>query len=394
MRTPWWLAAALLAASLLLLRSRPAAALLYTLILLWALAAWGIRTASRRLVIRQRVAPTHVAPGQPVQIEIEVRNPSRLPLPWLWLREPVPVHLELAGSLQACTAVAPSSQCAVGFSLRPARRGRYRIGRVAFHLGDWFGLTTLRGELDFDHWLIVYPPILPLPPLPDTPLLPTGPRQDPGSPFRDELISGIRDYLPGDPLRAMAWKATARHGALKVREVPRVRERSTTMLLELHAPSWRGPSRHGLERAISVAASFVWAQSDDHPLGLLTYARSRRFLPEGPGSAEDPARWLSLRPRPGVVHRRGLLELLAGIDAADDGPALRALLERARPRLQPGEALLVLAAGHEPTAWRAAAHIAARGHPVTILAFERRALPPCPGACVLPVSAEGEVRWA
>jgi uncharacterized protein (DUF58 family) len=393
MRTPWWAAVALLAAVLFLVHSRAAAALLYALVLLWVAARWAVGAAARRLVLRQRVAPTHLTPGQALEIAIEVRNPSPLPLPWLWLREPVPVHLELTGSLQAYTSVPARTQRALTFALRPGRRGRYRVGRIAFRLGDWFGLAAMQGEIDFDHWVTVYPAILPLPPLPQVPLLPTGPRPDRRSPFYDDLASGIRDYQPGDPLRAVAWKATARHGALKVRELPRVRERATTLLLDLHRPSWPGPGRSGLERAISVAASYAWAEPDAHPLGLLSYARSRRFLPEGPGSEEEAARWLWMRPRPGALHRRALLEALAGIDPAAEGPTLVELLQRARACLQPGEALLVLAAAYQPAAWASAARIAAAGHSVTILAFERQAVP-CPGVRVLPVSREGDVRWA
>ena len=395
MRAPWPLAAALLLAALLFTHSRPAAVLLYALIVLWGGSTWLVRAVAARLVIRQRVAPTHVTPGHPVAIEVAVQNRSHLPLPWLWLREPVPVHLELSGRLQAYTAVAPAARSLMRFALRPQRRGRYRVGHIAFRMGDWFGVATLEGELDFDHWLTVYPAILRLPPLPLSPLLPVGPRQDRRSPFHDDLTIGVRDYLPGDPWRAIAWKASARHDRLQVRIYPRVRERSTTLLLDLNRPAWRGPAQHtALERALSVAASYAWSQPTGHPLGLLTYGHTVRYVPEGAGTAIGAARWLWLKPKPGLPQRRAVLEVLAGIDAADGGPDLPHLLSRARAGLQPGEALLILTAGHDAAGWLAASATAARGHSVSILGFLPRPLPACPGVQVLPVTLDGEVRWA
>jgi len=142
-----------------------------------------------------------------------------------------------------------------------------------------------------------------------------------------------------------------------------------------------------------VAASFFWEPPDGpQATGLFTHAASVRYVPEGTGELSEPARLIRVAPRRGLEHRRRLLETLAVLRAGD-GPALEDLLLLVRGRLTPGEAVLVLTAGHRPAAWAAAAQLAARHHPVTILGLGARTLPACPGVLVLPVSLEGEVRW-
>ena len=390
----WGATWALAAVTALFLRNAALTPLVGGLGLLWLAMARLVAAVGPSIAVRQSVDATHVLPGQPIPVRIVLRNRTRLPVPWIWIEEPLPVHLEASGHYRALAAIAPGGTCETGFVLRPARRGRYRIGSIRYRLGDWFGLATREGLADLPLWVTVYPPIVPLPRLSPAARVPEGPRQDPASPFHEELTLGLRRYVQGDPQRWIAWKASARHDQLLVREFPRVRERATTVVLDLEDRSWGDAGGHqALERALSVAASFFWAPPDgDQATGLFTHARAVRYVPEGRGEESDPPRWLRLPPRRGLAHRRQVLELLAVLRPAE-GPALEEVLLRLGALLGPGEGALVLTSGHRPAAWAAARQVAAHQHAVTILAFGSRALPPCPGVQVLPVSPEGEVVW-
>lgn len=396
-RLTWGAAFALLAVAAAIPHGGLLTPAVYALGGLWALAALLARVTGRAIAVRQRVSDTHVTPGQPVRIRISLRNRSRLPVPWIWFEEPLPVHLESSGRFRACGAIAPGGSCEAEFVLRPSRRGRYRIGTISFRLGDWFGLCTSEGIAELPLWVTVYPQIRPLPGLRPAALVPEGPRRDPASPFREELTLGVRPYVTGDPQRWIAWKASAHQGALQVREFPRVRERATTLVLDMESRAWSGigaGARAALERALSVAASYFWSPPDgEQATGLLTHAGSVRYVPEGTGEVREPARFLRVPPRRGVAHRRQLLETLSVLQPSD-GPALEALLILADRHLGPGEEVLTVTAGYRAEAWAAAARLAARHHPVTILTCGGGAAPFCPGVRVLPVSPEGEVLWA
>ena len=394
MRIPWAAALVVLAVAAFLVHAWPVTLVVYSMALLWLLVWWLVGRVGRTLSLRQRLSATHVAPGESIGVEIALVNGTRLPVPWLWLRERLPVHLEAGASFQACGAVAPAGVATFRFEFTPTRRGRYRIGRVDFTIGDWFGLCSVEGRMDLPLWVTVYPAVRPLPPLPGPPLVPAGPRRQPASPFHEELVQGLRAYQPGDPMRWLAWKATARTGVLQVREFPRVRERSRTLVLDMDPSAWRSPvGSRCLERALSVAASYAWAPPEGgHPVGLLTFARTVRYVADGRGVLEDAPRLLRVPPATGILHRRRLLEVLSELHPAP-GPGLARLLGQHGSRLSPGEGLVVLTSGHDVEVWGAAAAIARR-HPVVLLGFEPRALPSCAGVQVLSVTLEGEVQWA
>jgi uncharacterized protein (DUF58 family) len=66
----------------------------------------------------------------------------------------------------------------------------------------------------------------------------------------------IRDYMPHDSARHVDWKATARSGALKVREFSREDERKLRIVFDNPAPGVLTPAAY--ERTVRVAASLGW----------------------------------------------------------------------------------------------------------------------------------------
>ncbi len=66
----------------------------------------------------------------------------------------------------------------------------------------------------------------------------------------------IRDYMPDDSARHVDWKATARTGALKVREFSREDERKLRIVFDNPAPGVLPPAVY--EQAVRLAASLGW----------------------------------------------------------------------------------------------------------------------------------------
>ncbi len=66
----------------------------------------------------------------------------------------------------------------------------------------------------------------------------------------------IREYLPEDSARHVDWKATARTGALKVREFSREDERKLRIVFDNPLPGVLDTARY--ERAVHLAASLGW----------------------------------------------------------------------------------------------------------------------------------------
>jgi uncharacterized protein (DUF58 family) len=96
-----------------------------------------------------------------------------------------------------------------------ARRGLFTLGPWELRLGDPFGIFLVRQVYTQPQSLLVYPPLAPLP---DT-LLPhratVGDHRPLHQPLPAETINAIstRPYSPGDPLRHIHWRTTARRDA-------------------------------------------------------------------------------------------------------------------------------------------------------------------------------------
>src|SRR5207248_6119369 len=124
--------------------------------------------------------------------------------------------------------------------------------------GDLFGLTVRTVALDRPSYLLVYPRLVGIESLGLPAAYPLGERRALRSLHRNPLdIAGVRPYLPGDTLRQVHWRATARAGSVQVK----VHEPSTSLraLIMLNAdttPEARAGNRPDLLEAAIAATAF------------------------------------------------------------------------------------------------------------------------------------------
>ena len=130
---------------------------------------------------------------------------------------------------------------------------------------------------------------------PRTGPLPTGPVVAAGE---GDITRSVREYVPGDPLRRVAWSVTARTGKLVTREVERPATHVVHLLVDLGAE--RG---HVGERVAGVAAWVgrqilatgaqlsLTAMGPDGPATTVvnTVGLQRRLAEAAPGAPPCPA---------------------------------------------------------------------------------------------------------
>ncbi len=380
------------------------------------------------LAVSQSLDPGEVFAGEAPRVHLRVTNRSVLPLPALRCEIGLPRRL---GQLPPrwLAGLAPGETLEATFRLRAGARGVYHLGSVALEAGDWFGLWRRQGTVDTPLWLTVYPRPLPAHVLPPPPQLPAGERHRPSSPFRAWEPAGLRPYRRGDPLRWIAWKASAHQGDLVVRVFPPVRDRAHLLVLDLRLSTWpEAAHAQWVERALSLAAAWtLQAGERDEALGLYAWGAAVRFRPEQPPverqgtRARSPARpaaeaggtvgrhaegapvgagTLALSPagapgrgavdlpaRRGARQRREVLRALALLHPAD-GPAFaRGAL--AAMRRSPGSGVLWICGRADADVFAAAAAGARAGHAVALV-VAGGGLPPDPptGVSVWPLPLE------
>lgn len=236
---------------------------------------WGwSRSALKGVRYRRTFSQVRVFPGERVEVTVQVSNAKLLPLTWLiahdlWPEEAV---LEQGGEflpyifgqggrgLLNTYSLRWRERVTRRYTLHCARRGIYPFGPVSLRSGDPFGLFREERIDEKKDRLIVYPMIFPLDELGLPPKEPLGDVRTRGQLFQDPARTvGVRDYRPGDSLRHVHWKATARRQELQTRVYEPSTALTTVIFLDVATREeyWLGAEPAKLEWAVSVAASLA-----------------------------------------------------------------------------------------------------------------------------------------
>lgn len=189
--------------------------------LIVVLGAIIVRTRKPRFEIIRLFSPPVVSAGGATRVTVRVRNVgSSASTPLLW-NDAIPWAQPMAPHELPSIPIGSATRRvrAVDYELQPPRRGLYPIGPFVVEYEDPFGMVNsvlAVGEADR---LVVVPDVVELPT--GGPTLADGEgtaqlvqRRVTGN--DDDLTT--REYRPGDALRRVHWRASARHGELMVRQ--------------------------------------------------------------------------------------------------------------------------------------------------------------------------------
>ncbi|RME38790.1 MAG: DUF58 domain-containing protein, partial [Thermoflexia bacterium] len=220
MTTPLRVVLVLLGLSLLGLSMTNASVYLH-LTYLWAfllLSSWvWSRMALRGLTVQRRARVLRSQVGQIFEERFEIRNASRLPCPWIEVRDRSP--LPSSRGSRVLTTLRGRSSHSYRARTRLTRRGIFPLGPTELVSGDPFGLFPVRRTFPPTSSLLVYPMTVPIRTFPSPPgLLPGGEALRRRTPQVTPNAAGVREYAPGDPLNRIHWPSTARRDRLIVKE--------------------------------------------------------------------------------------------------------------------------------------------------------------------------------
>ncbi|MEW1835181.1 DUF58 domain-containing protein [Microbacterium sp. NPDC079995] len=214
--------------------------------------------------------------------------------------------------------LAPGAEHEELFAIPTTARGVLAVGPVSVLRGDPLGLFERTHDRRQAVDLFVHPRTLPLEGLSLGQMRDLEGLPDQHLARDDVSFHALRDYQPGDDLRHVHWKSTARTGTLMVREYEQTRRSHFVVALSTHPGEYRDPEE--FETAISVAGSIgLRALRDSRTLDVRTSAGKIR--------AETGRRYLdSLSALEPSKPREGGIVALAGILAAHSPDAAVAVL--------------------------------------------------------------------
>lgn len=185
---------------------------------LLVVASWvWTRLSLRGVTVKRRTRSLRASAGDTFEEHFELANDSRLGKLWVELSNESNMPnshgsrlMTMIGSNQKRTHIARTWLY---------RRGGYKLGPTRLVSGDPFGLFRTEKVFPAEHALVVLPMIYELSSFVSPPGLLPG-----GQVIRRKALditphaSGVREYVPGDPMKRIHWPTTARRGQLIVKE--------------------------------------------------------------------------------------------------------------------------------------------------------------------------------
>ncbi|GAB2708228.1 DUF58 domain-containing protein [Kitasatospora kifunensis] len=294
--------------------------------------------------------------GEPATVALTVANPSRRPLRGrlrdAWAPSAFRPGTELTAARHTLL-VPPGERRRVSTALQPTRRGDHRAHRVTIRSLGPLGLAGRQGSHQVPWTLRALPPFTSRKHLPSrlarlreldgrTSLLTRG---------QGTEFDSLREYLPGDDVRSIDWRASARRNTVAVRTWRPERDRHILIVLDTGRTSaGRVGDAPRLDAALDAALLLTALATkagdrvdllahDLRPRGSVLGRSATEVLPAvthamallEPALVETDLRALTaaaLR----IAGRRSLIVLLTGLDAgpAEDGllPLLPQLTKR------------------------------------------------------------------
>lgn len=195
---------------------------------LWsATSLWGLRVTRSARSLKASV-------GDLLEENFEISNPTRLPRLWVEVANATPLPGS-AGS-RLFTLVRGHQRRFYLSRTWLTARGAFPLGPTVLTAGDPFGLFTSRRIIPSTETLVVLPMLVTVPSFP----APLGPLPG-GQAIRRKAsgvtphAAGVREYVTGDPMKAIHWPSTARRGRLILKEFEQDPQAETWIFLDAQA---------------------------------------------------------------------------------------------------------------------------------------------------------------
>ncbi len=266
----------------------------------WLLFALRSATAARRVYLTREVCDdrgpvTSVWAGRTYEVRAEVGVRGTRRLPYAAANDQQVFGAEyVEGATQVDGPLEADEPLALSYRVRFPGAGRVRFDGVRLQLADpqgfFYHVTFVSGPKTYR----VLPPLVESDGQASTAkrhnlLPPPGVHRlrRPGS--GGELLD-LRDYLPGDPPKTIAWKVSARRDRLITKEFESEVPLRCTLFVDTSGVVRLGPpGQNALARVIEIASSVAQANSavrdltglclfDDHGVGEVRPARGQRHL--------------------------------------------------------------------------------------------------------------------
>ncbi len=242
------------------------------------------------VVVTRTFNTGYVTQGSLVKVHLDILNSGPM-LEEVCIEDILPPDMEVVeGEPSLVIAIPNGGRVELEYTIR-ARRGSYTFDAIKITNTGAFGLFRHKVKIPAHGHIWMMPEYIPLQRLAIRPLRTHGfsgpiPSRKAGSGVN---FLGLRDYQPGDPLRAINWRVSARHMQdLFTNEFEMDRIADIGIILDArHQNDFHTSAGSLFEYMVRAAAGLADAcLADGHRVGLLVYGRGLEFTFAGYGKIQ------------------------------------------------------------------------------------------------------------
>ena len=310
----------------------------------------------QNIVAMRKVSTARVFEDGEIDVVVRLQNRSNI-AKVIEVRDRVPEVMRIKkGANYVLMEIGPQRVTEISYTIEAPLRGFYTIGPVCIRVQDEFGLFHNEKEIQLYDDYLVFPK---MEDIKDAMVKSRVPKIFTGAvairnPGEGSNFFNLREYLPGDPMRKVNWKATARQdGKMMVNEFERDAVSDVVLIVDSRQVSETGPvSRNSLVFSTRAAAS------------LSQYFLSRR---DSVGLVVYGDEIVSVDRDTGKKQLYILLTKLAGAMAKGNTP-LKIVTNRIMPHINRGSPIIIMSPlEDDPTIVDAVRDLRSRSFEVTIL---------------------------
>ncbi|HZO87114.1 MAG TPA: DUF58 domain-containing protein [Chthonomonadaceae bacterium] len=286
-----------------------------------------------------RELPSSAWEGEEGAIVYAAENPTPIARYFLTVREPLPVWIAPLEEEPPLFNAPAQETTRVAHRVSFLKRGVYDVEHFDVTAMDPLGVFAFTKRIHGEGELVVYPLPQPLQPLALSGAERYGWQEFTRMVLRGSSVDpdGVREYAPGDPLRRIHWRQTARTGKLSVIEFEEAQAINLVIALDLKRGTEVGQGRDTtLEYGVRLTASLA-------QLAVQQSASLRLLLPsdlERDGKRAPSLAAVGQAGR-GTAQLYAILDALARVQAESARPASATVIETGGSLL-PGTTLLVI----------------------------------------------------
>ncbi len=267
---------------------------------------------------------------QIIDIDFLIENTSILPIHYISVFES-PGELSPVGDGKFICALPKRRKMRLSYRVKGLARGEYQLGPIIVKSGDPLGLFPWERRIEKKCRVIIYPTMFKV-----TRQITNG---YPGGNIKinDKMyeditrLKSIREYIPGDDVRHISWKVSARLGALYTREYSSSLRSPALLALNLTLDDYPLKHRYAhLEKAVEICASLItFFTSLKQETGLISSGLINNVQPQ-------------IQIRGGHEHAMLLLENLAVIKGCAEPADIVDLVNNSQLRFPNGVRIILI----------------------------------------------------